>query len=136
MHGGCAANAFFEVEHFHFILIVRLDCTCVWAFWHFLFFFMHVCQRHYALFNGSCALFTGPTNTLFRKNGLTVLFTHLKIILLQYFQFLIFNKINSIQMNSNTLYFSLLALLVCPPTKTRDSLVRKKYPRYNNGLKI
>ena len=102
----------------------------------FPFFFMHVCQRHYALFNGSRALFTGPTNTLFRKNGLTVLFTHLKIILLQYFQFLIFNKINSIQMDSNTLYFSLLALLVCPPTKTRDSLVRKKYPRYNNGLKI
>ena len=31
--------------------------------------------------------------------GLTVLFTHLKIILLQCFQFSIFNKINYIQMD-------------------------------------
>ena len=33
------------------------------------------------------------------KNGSTTLFTHLKIILLQYFQFLVFNKINCIQTN-------------------------------------
>ena len=31
--------------------------------------------------------------------GSTILFTHLKIILLQYFQFSIFNKINNIQMD-------------------------------------
>ena len=51
LHGGCAANAFFEVEHFHFILIVRLDCTCVWAFWHF-HFFLCTCVRdtmHYSM---------------------------------------------------------------------------------------
>ena len=36
------------------------------------------------------------TKILF-KIGPTALFTHLKIILLQYFQFLVFNKINNIQ---------------------------------------
>ena len=46
----------------------------------------------------------GPTSTLFRKKktlklGFTVLFTHLKIILLQCFQFSIFNKISGIQTN-------------------------------------
>ena len=44
LHGGCAANAFFEVEHFYFILIVRLDCTCVWAFRHFHFFYARVSE--------------------------------------------------------------------------------------------
>ena len=43
----------------------------------------------------------GPTTTLFRKKilkmGLTVLFTHLKIILLQCFQFLVSATISSIQ---------------------------------------
>ena len=41
-------------------------------------------------------LFMEPTSTLFRKKklkmGLTTLFTHLKIILLQYFQFSVFSK--------------------------------------------
>ena len=41
------------------------------------------------------ALFTGRTTTLFKKKilkmGPTVLFTHLKIILLQYFVFLVFS---------------------------------------------
>ena len=32
------------------------------------------------------------SNFFFKKLGLTVLFTHLKIILLQYFQFLVFNN--------------------------------------------
>ena len=45
------------------------------------------------------ALFMGITTTLLKKilkMGPTVLFTHLKIILLQYFQFLVFTKINGI----------------------------------------
>ena len=49
------------------------------------------------------ALFPGPTTTLFRKKklkiGFMVLYTHLKLILLQYFQFSVFNKINCIQMD-------------------------------------
>ena len=47
-------------------------CSCTW---------ITLCRRH-------CALFTGLTLTLFRKilkMGPMVLFTHLKIILLQYF---------------------------------------------------
>ena len=52
---------------------------------------------------GSCVLFTGPTNHFFLvklllKMGLTVLFTHLKIIWLQYFQFSI---ISGIQIEPN-----------------------------------
>ena len=47
------------------------------------------------------ALFPEPTTTLFRKKklkiGFIVLFTHLKLILLQCFQFSVFNKINCIQ---------------------------------------
>ena len=52
------------------------------------------------LFRRYRALFTGPTTTLLKKNfkmGLTALFTYLKIILLQCFQFSVFNKINDIQ---------------------------------------
>ena len=49
------------------------------------------------------ALFIGLTTTLLRKNilkmGPMALFTHLKVILLQCFQFLVFNKISCIQMN-------------------------------------
>ena len=56
------------------------------------------------------ALFTGPTTTLFRKKNLkmgpTTLFTHLKIILLQCFQFSFFNKISCIQMDPKLLSFS------------------------------
>ena len=45
------------------------------------------------------ALFMGPTTTLFIKikKGPTVLFTHLKIILLQCFQFSVSATISSIQ---------------------------------------
>ena len=50
----------------------------------------------FSVFCGSCALFTGPASTFFRKTtlklGLTLLFTHLKIILLECFQFLVFNN--------------------------------------------
>ena len=50
------------------------------------------------------ALFTGTTTTLFMKKkilkmGLTVLFTHLKIILLQCFLFSVFSKICCIRMD-------------------------------------
>ena len=42
-------------------------------------------------FYGSCALFMRPTSTdfskFFFKTGFQALFTHLKIILVQYFQF-------------------------------------------------
>ena len=48
-----------------------------------------------AFFGESCALFMRPTNILKNKTtlklGPTILFTYLKIILLQYFQFLVFS---------------------------------------------
>ena len=60
----------------------------------------------YGTVSGSHVLFTRPTNLTFQqlfslKMGHTVLFTHLKIILLQYFQFSIFSfsKISSIQID-------------------------------------
>ena len=52
----------------------------------------------------SCVLFTKPTNLFFSatffllKMSPIALFTHLKIILLQYFQFSIFSQISDIQM--------------------------------------
>ena len=78
----------------------------------FLFFFFHAFQggrrqnflfmRQMSLFthySGTVyALFMGITTTLLKKilkMGPTVLFTHLKIILLQYFQFLVFNFSNN-----------------------------------------
>ena len=84
-------------------------------FWFFLFyfyFFFHTFQggrrqnllfmRQMSLFthySGTVyALFMGITTTLLKKilkMGPTVLFTHLKIILLQYFQFLVFNFSNN-----------------------------------------
>ena len=68
--------------------------SCIAFF--FFFFCFHVCTVH--------VLFMGPTTTLFRKKklkmGSTVLFTHLKIILLQCFQFSISATISSIQTNS------------------------------------
>ena len=33
----------------------------------FFFFFIHAFQRHYALFGGSCVLFTVPISTLLKK---------------------------------------------------------------------
>ena len=71
----------------------------------FYFFFMQCRETKFNVYNCSStvyALFMGPTATLFRikilKMGLTVLFTHLKIILLQCFQFSVFsfnkNKFN------------------------------------------
>ena len=59
----------------------------------FYFFYFDARGLHYLgdIMHYSCTVhtrFTGPTTTLFRKKlkiGPTVLFTHLKIILLQYF---------------------------------------------------
>ena len=63
---------------------VRLECM------------FSVCSSVLLKNYGSCALFTGPTSTFFNKNnfktGLMVLFTHLKIILLQCFQFSVFSN--------------------------------------------
>ena len=67
--------------------------------WTITLLFMHMdslCRRQ-------CALFTGPTTTLFRnkiyilKMGPTTLFTHSKIILLRYFQFSVFSKVSCIR---------------------------------------
>ena len=48
-------------------------------------------------FSGSCSLFMGPVSTFLKKKTIlkldsTVFFTHLKIILLQYFQFSVFSN--------------------------------------------
>ena len=65
----------------------------------FFFFFgvFHVnIDAHLRFLCGSRALFTGPASTFLAKTtlklGLMALFTHLKIILLQYFQFSVFNN--------------------------------------------
>ena len=96
-------------------LRARLDWAyCAYAFWvsHFPFFFVFfffqsvwtvtaLFTQMDSLYRGQNALFTGPTTTLFWKKkiikmGPTALFTHLKIILLQCFQFSVFSKISCI----------------------------------------
>ena len=76
----------------------------VWLSTHVLF--MHFRFSPSALFNTDYVLFMEPTRILFKKNILkmdsTILFTHLKIILLQCFQFLVFNKISCIQTDPYT----------------------------------
>ena len=65
-----------------------------------------LCREQKTLFTQcSCtvyALFTGPT----------ILFTHLKIILLQCFQFSVSTKISSIQINPKRFFFFLLKLFI------------------------
>ena len=82
------------------------------------FFFKHVSVTS-GFSSGSHALFTGPINLFFStkfslKMSPNKLFTHLKIILLQCFQFSIFNfnKISSIQTDP---MFSLLKKHVSKP---------------------
>ena len=74
-------------------------CTaCFWVcifFFLFSFFFL-LFETNNTIQNTVHALLKGPTTTLLRKKkilkiGLTALFTHLKIILLQCFQFSVFN---------------------------------------------
>ena len=85
--GGVGEN---EIRFNDFLRSECLDpafCIFAFAFFSFLFFFGFLT---FSAFWRQIALFTGPTTTLFRKNvlkiGPTVLFTHLKIILLQCFQ--------------------------------------------------
>ena len=100
-----------------FVYMLRFGFSvCVFiSMFSFLFFFffsfMHFRETKFTVYNCSStvyALFTESIATLFRikilKIGLTVLLTHLKIILLQYFQFSVFSfqfsvstKISSIQ---------------------------------------
>ena len=89
-----------RVVTYYYLLSICLDPDKFSCIWHFAFFFFFLCMRlsfyiQSALFMQCShtihALFTGPTTTLFRKKilkmGLMALFIHLKIILLQYFQF-------------------------------------------------
>ena len=74
-------------------------------------------QLYCAFFSGFCALFMGPVSTLFSKKktlklGPTILFTHLKIILLQCFQFSVFN--NKQYLNR---LFIFISFLQCQPNK-------------------
>ena len=78
---------------FFFFFLMHADYTVS----HALCTIQALFRRHYALFSGSRALFMGPSTTIFRKKTLKIgpktLFTHLKIILLQYFQFSVFSKV-------------------------------------------
>ena len=93
---------------------VWIQRRCVFPFF-FFFFLSHGGRRQILLFMRQMSLFTycfgtvyilfmESTATLFKKNilkiGFTVLFTHLKIILLQCFQFLVFSFSNN-KFNSN-----------------------------------
>ena len=93
-------------------------CVLSFTFPFFFFFskiwivtalFMHMDS----LYRRQSALFTGPTTTLFRKKILKMnrmtLFTHLKIILLQCFQFSVFSKICCIRMDPT--YFENLTIV-------------------------
>ena len=108
----------------------------------FFFFFCVSCSRGQRLLfmNSSCtfltfsslyhiswsrALFTGPTNITFQQFFLLkminiTLFTYLKIILLQYFQFQfsVSTKISSIQTDPMTHFFSFLSLFLKPNIAT------------------
>ena len=82
--------------------------------------FMHCSRIHKHHFSVTFSL----------KMGFTVLFTHLKIILLQCFQFSIFNfnKINSIQTDPYYLIielFTSVSIILCdPPGTHRDIIVK------------
>ena len=75
----------------------------------FFFHFTRFVERQETIITVA-VLFMGPTATLFKKNilkmGPTILFTHLKIILLQWFQFSVSTTIISIQTNPLIYFFS------------------------------
>ena len=93
--------------------------SCIWCiarlhFWfHFFFFFLvrtssnSTIHAHGFTVKRQSALFTGPTTTLFKKNilktGPMALSTHLKIILLQCFQFSVFSKRSCIRTDPTNL---------------------------------
>ena len=92
-------SAYFA-ETKNFLLSVGLDSASAFSFqsfplsfFLFSFFFFHsrVSGRQNLMFTIVTTLFMGPTVTLFRKKILKMspmaLFTYLKIILLEYFQF-------------------------------------------------
>ena len=58
--------------------------------------------------------------------GLTALFTHLKIILLQYFQFSISNKISCIQAIPNLQSLAIIALKYSEPNLKRLAIIALK----------
>ena len=75
-------------------------------FFSFFFSFTRFRETKFTVHNCSSTVH-GTIATLFRKKmlkmGLTALFTHLKIILLQYFQFSVLVKISSIQTDPKSL---------------------------------
>ena len=90
-----------------------------WFFSFFFFLFFSTCMCSNCTFHAhdilcirQSALFTRLTTTLFRKKilkmGRTTLFTHSKIILLRYFQFLDFSKISCIR--TDPIYFENLTI--------------------------
>ena len=131
-------------------------CVCLYHFslFSFLFFVTHAFRRTngycswtvaiyswlFSLFYQSCDLWTVHKThklhflvTFLLKMSLTVLFTYLKIILLQYFQFSVFNfsKINSIQRDPKSqnclsnFHFSMPTWLAQKPKKALQTKVNE-----------
>ena len=96
-------NGLFTWTNFFFQITLSICLDSTSASTSFLFFFSFFLMHAFHCFRRHRALFTRPTTTLFRKKILKMspiaLFTHLIIILLQYFQFLVFSKISCIQMD-------------------------------------
>ena len=65
------------------------------------FFFFFLMHTNYTVQETLCTVHGTHNHFIYNKNilkiGLTTLFTHLKLILLQYFQFSFFSKISCIQ---------------------------------------
>ena len=90
-------------------LHLRFAFSVFFFFFFFFFFFTRFALGdNYHCSRIIATLFMGPTTTLFRKKilkmGPTALFTHLKIILLQCFQFSVSTKISCIQMDPQYLF--------------------------------
>ena len=85
---------YFFTYSFLSICLASDEFSCVWHFAFSFFSFSFLLMHAFRLLDTKCTvhtLFTGPTTTLFKKYilkmGPMVLFTHLKIILLQCFNF-------------------------------------------------
>ena len=85
------------------IRIILHLCFPLFLFFFLFFFLLHVFQGTKLLFMHSLRTVHGTHHHFIQKKilkiGLTALFTHLKIILLRYFQFSVFSKISCIQMD-------------------------------------